>query len=166
MLSVSRIVIGLCCLLYLGARAQTIMTVDLYRLGTVKRIRFYPGDPITYKLKGGRMRHSTFAGGRDSLVYLGDGNTVAFSEIRTIMIDRSNWLVRKLYRTGMIGGVFIVAIDAANNIGNRRPTVVDTPFLEVGASMVAAGIILRFASRRYIHPGPNRRLQILNLDPA
>lgn len=147
-----------------AARAQTSLAIDLYRIGHFKRLHIYPNDPIVYKLRdSNKLRHDIFVGGQDSVIYVGSGDVVKLSEIKKIVIDRSNWLVRKLYRTGIQGGIFIVAINAANNIGNNRPTIVDKPFIEVGAGMVAAGLIIKLFSKRYLYPGENTRLQLIDL---
>ena len=150
--------------LSLTSKSQVSLAIDLYRLGHFKRLHIYPNEPIVYKLRGSNtLRHDVFLGGKDSLIYMGSGDVVKLSEIKKLVIDRSNWLVRKLYKTGIRGGIFIMAIDAANNIGNNRPTIVDTPFLEVGGAMIATGFLIKFLSKRHLHPGENTRLQIIDL---
>lgn len=150
--------------LSLTGKSQVSLAIDLYRFGHFKRLHIYPNEPIVYKLRGSNtLRHDVFLGGRDSVLYMGSGDAVKLSEIKKIVVDRSNWLVRKLYKTGIRGGIFIMAIDAANNIGNNRPTIVDTPFIEAGAAMIVTGFTIKYLSRRHLHPGENTRLQIIDL---
>lgn len=162
------LMIGIVSLLMTGSViAQKSLCIDLYRLGHFKRLHIYQHQVITYKLKDSRYTYrdtlADMAG--DSTLVMADGESVRLSQISLIKIDRSNWLLRKLYRTGIIGGIFIVAIDAANNIGNERPTVVDKPFIIAGASMVAAGFILKYACTRRIRPGKHTVIRIIDISP-
>lgn len=154
------------CLLADAGFSQKTLAIDLYRLGHFKRLHINQHDLITYKLKDSHYTYTdTLSDMRDSMLIMGSGEVVRLSEIRSIKIDRSNWLLRKLYRTAIVGGVFIAAVDVANNIANVRPTVMDQPFIIVCSSMVAGGFILRYFCTRRVHPGENTRLRILDLSP-
>lgn len=149
-----------------SAAAQKSLCIDLYRPAHFKRLHIYQREVITYKLKDSRYTYrDTIVDMGDSMLIMADGESIALNRISLIKIDRSNWLLRKLYRTGIIGGIFIVAIDAANNIGNERPTVVDKPFIIVGSSMVAAGFILKYFCTRRVRPGKHTLLRIIDISP-
>lgn len=146
--------------------AQKLLAIDLYRLGHFKRLHIYQHGAITYKLKDSRYKYrDTIADMGDSMLTMTNGEIIKLNEIRMIETDRSNWLLRKLAGTGIWGGIFIVAIDAVNNIGNQRPTIVDPPFIVVGTAMVATGLLIKVCGKRRLRPGKNTRLKILDLSP-
>lgn len=145
-------------------RAQKFLAIDQDGLFRFKRTRVYTQDVISFKREGYYKKiKDTIVGFSDSLIFLKNHEPVSVHQIRKIGLDRSNWLIRKVYKTAMVGSVYLLLIDAINNVANKNPTVVDQPFLIVCSSMMAGGLIIKFVSVKRIKIGRRSSIKIMDL---
>lgn len=146
------------------ALAQKSLTIDVFTLGHFKRIHLYPNDQITFKLKGSsHKRTHTLMDMADSILYIETGEAIRLNQIKSIIIDRSNFVTRMLASGFRIAGAGYAAIDAFNNAKNGEVPIFKEEVLVVGASLFALGEIIHLANKQRIRPGKNRTLQILDL---
>jgi hypothetical protein len=147
---------------YVGS-AQKSLVVDLYTLGHFKRIHFYQGESITYKLKGSWHKQiHTLSDMEDSILYIETGESVRLDQIKRIIIDRSNFLTRMLASAFRIAGLGYIGLDAFNNGINAESPVFKDRVLVPGAILFVVGECIYVANKRRIHIGKNRRLQIMD----
>lgn len=146
------------------AGAQKSLTIDLFTLGHFKRIHLYQNDQITFKLKGSsHKRTHTLVDMADSVLYIETGEAIRLNQIKSIIIDRSNFVTRMLASGFRIAGAGYVAIDAFNNAVNGEAPVFKERVLVVGAGLFVLGEVIHLANKKRIRPGKNRTLQILDL---
>lgn len=148
------------------ARAQKALTIDVFTLGHFKRIHLYQNDQITFKLKGSshKRTHTLMdMDMADSILYIETGEAIRLNQIKSIIIDRSNFVTRMLASGFRVAGVGYVAIDAFNNAINEEAPVFKERVLVAGAGLFAVGEIIHLANKQRIRPGKNRALQILDL---
>lgn len=144
--------------------AQKFLAVDQDGLFRFKRTRVYALDEISFKCEGYYKKiKDTIVGFSDSLIFLKNHEPVSVNQIRKINLDRSNWLIRKVYKTAIVGSVYLLLIDAGNNVANKNPTVVDRPFIIICSSMMAGGLIIKFVSVKRIKIGNRTRIKIIDL---
>jgi hypothetical protein len=142
---------------------QKSLAIDVFTLGHFKRFHVYQNEEMTFKLKGSshKYRH-TIVDMEDSVLYIETGESIRLDRIKSIIIDRSNFLTRMLASGFRIAGIGYIGLDALNNGINEEMPVFKDRVLVAGACLFVAGEIIHIANKRRIRIGRNRRLQILD----
>jgi hypothetical protein len=167
-----RKVIGFSSLLlfFLVSHAQNVLMLDVYKpWGGMKRIHYYPKDEIGLKIK--ELRH-TFRGRiliihDSSIVIVGrEGiDSISIKQIRMIVTDRSNWLTRAFSSFFRTAGVGVIILDTFNNVINNESQLIKPRIVITGASLFAAGMILKLYGTKRYRIGKNKILRIINTSP-
>lgn len=143
--------------------AQKSLAIDLYTLGHFKRIHISQGEEMTYKLKGSSHKQThILVDMEDSILYIETGESIRLDQVKCIIIDRSNFLTRMLASAFRIAGIGYISLDAFNNAINEETPVFKERVFVTGAILFVVGEFVHIANKRRIHPGRNRRLQILD----
>lgn len=151
------------CLACLVASAQKSLAIDVYRFGHFKRFHIYQNEQLVYTLKGSLDRHRhTLTDMEDSVLYIETGESVRLADIRSIIIDRSNFLTRMLASGLKVAGIGYILIDAANSAGNQE-RIVKEQVLVPGLSLFAAGQLISLANKRRLRVGHFVTLKIIDL---
>jgi hypothetical protein len=98
----------------------------------------------------------------DSTLFFTNGDFIYLKEIRTIYMNRSNYLVRLFRKAFFRGGVVLLLLDSFDNIVNGNPTILETRVAIIGGSMIGAGLLMRFFEIKRIRPGKNKRLHVID----
>lgn len=143
--------------------AQKSLAVDVFILGHFKRFHIYQHEQITVKLKGSPHKHRhTIVDMEDSVLYIETGESIRLNQIKSIIIDRSNFLTRLLAGGFRTAGIGYIAIDAFNNSINAETPVFKERVLAAGAVLFAVGEIIHIANKRRLRPGRHTTLKILD----
>lgn len=156
------------CIIFLSSfcycSAQKNLVADVFTLGHFKRYRIAQNTVMTYKLKGSsrRERH-TLVDMNDSTLYIETGEAIQLNQVKKIIIDRSNFLTRKLSSFFRVAGVGYIALDAINSGINSDKEIFRERVLLVGGSLFLVGEIIHIANKKRISIGKNRTLKIIDL---
>lgn len=144
--------------------AQKSLAIDVFTLGHFKRFHIYQHEEMTFKLKGSshKYRH-TIVDMEDSVLYIETGESIRLDRIKSIIIDRSNFLTRMLASGFRTAGIGYIGIDAFNSYRNGDVPVFKERVLVVGAALFVAGEVIHIANKRRLRPGRYTRLQVLDL---
>ncbi len=154
----------LICFSFGYCEAQKNLVIDVFTLGHFKRFHVSQNSAMTYKLKGSMHREThTIVDMQDSTLYIETGEAIQLHEIKKIIIDRSNFLTRKVSSFFRIAGIGYIGLDAFNNSINRETPVFKERVLVVGAALFVVGEIIHIANKRRLKIGKNRTLKILDL---
>lgn len=146
------------------ASAQKSLAIDVFTLGHFKRIHIYQHETLTYKLKGSSHKQQhTIVDMQDSVLYIETGESIRLDQVKSIIIDRSNFLTRMLASGFRIAGIGYIAIDVFNSVKNGDTPVFKERVLVAGACLFVLGEVIHIANKRRLHPGRNVRLQIIDL---
>lgn len=146
------------------APAQKSLAIDVFTLGHFKRFHIYQNEEMTFKLKGSshKYRH-TLVNMEDSVLYIETGESIRLDRIKSIIIDRSNFLTRMLGSGLRTAGIGYIGIDAFNSYRNGDVPVFKERVLIAGATLLVVGEVIHIANKRRLRPGRNTRLQIMDL---
>ncbi len=146
------------------APAQKSLAIDVFTLGHFKRFHIYQNEEMTFKLKGSshKYRH-TLVDMEDSVLYIETGESIRLDRIKSIIIDRSNFLTRMLASGLRTAGIGYIGIDVFNSYRNGDVPVFKERVLIAGATMFVVGEVIHIANKRRLRPGRNTRLQIMDL---
>jgi len=146
-----------------GSDAQRFLGLD--KGGREKRIRFYPGDLITFK-----TRESThFVSGR--IDNIGDSVTIggikyAVSDFRRIKVYRGN-AIELLLLSGAVNlpaaaALFLTAEAVSSQLHKDYP-LVEPKHLELSGGLILGGFLMYKLSYRNFRIGKNHPLRIFDL---
>ena len=153
------------CLWFLSnsLQAQKTLAIDVFTLGHFKRFHISQNNTMTYKLKGSTHRQtSVIVDMQDSALYLETGEAIYLKDIKKIIMDRSNFLTRKISSFFRVAGIGYIGIDAFNNSINSETPVFKERVLLVGAALFLVGEIIHIANKKRIKIGKNRTLKIID----
>ncbi len=150
-----------CC--YSGL-SQKSLVADVFTLGHFRRFHIYQNEEMTFKLKGSshKYRH-TLVDMEDSVLYIETGESIPLGHIKSIIIDRSNFLTRMLASGFRVAGIGYIGIDAFNNSINGETPLFKERVLVAGAGLFALGEIIHLLNKKTIRPGKHTTLKILDL---
>lgn len=147
-----KIAVCLFALLPLVCAAQMQPFLLLEKPGTKKRIRYYAGDEISFKLKDQpEVNHAQITGFRDSLFYVGQRTPILLRDVEAV-VDRSNVPGVRRWSKGVllvIPSFFVLS--AANNYFNtgRTPVVDREVWGLAGIFGVIGGSGMLYNGRKY-----------------
>jgi hypothetical protein len=130
--------------------------------GSIKRIRFFVGNEITFRLKGDNMVYHEVISAVDDSSFTIYGTKVLVREVDRIILRKEGWFLNQgsvlLPAAGLL--YFLAdnvnpAIRGGEHFGISRGSVI------VGASLISAGIVLRIFQKRQHKIGKNKRLRVL-----
>lgn len=121
---------------------------------------------MTYKLKGSFRKHtSTIVDMQDSMLYIETGEIIYLKDLKKIIINRSNYLTRKVSAFFRVAGIGYIALDAINSGINFEASIFKDRVLIVGGALFLVGEIIHIANKKRITIGKNRTLKIIDLIP-
>ena len=139
---------------------QEFLVLD--KMGTKKRIEFYPGDPIKFRLKEERIfRTDEIVAITDSVLYMENG-IVPFTEIGVVEVTEK-WM-QATGVTLMVAGVGYIVLDQFNNVIRGDGLRYDDKVVRSGAIIAGAGAALVYFGRRRIKVRNNWRLRLVDMD--
>ena len=154
-------------LFFNSSHAQKFLALDVYHFtGNMKRIHFYKNSQIIYKVKNSRVLYSgAIIDINDSGFTIEKQEPVRIQDVRSITIDRSNFVTRAIPEFLMaFGGGFIV-LDSFNDLLNGDSPVIKKETMIEGAAFAASGwLLLRFAKKKY-RIGKRRALKVIDVTP-
>ncbi len=135
----------------LFAQSNRFLSLDVEKLRTTKRIKFYVQDKIILKIKNDPHKYKgTIMLLNDTVLILDSTKLIFYKDIRKVLVDRSNSLTR-VASTFISGcGVGYIALDALNNAINNNKPILRILDVEIGVSLLAIGQAFRiFAIKHY-----------------
>ncbi len=145
--------------------AQNTLEIDILRFNKLKTIQLYTGSPIEYKLKGEHKYHiHKMAALHDSMIIFENDSKILLSQIKAIKIHNANHLYPLFAGFFITGGVLFAGLDTFNNLINNQAKVVDERAVIAGASLIAAGLIIKQMAIKRVRMGKNKTLRILDLN--
>lgn len=129
--------------------------------GRVKRIRFYVGDEINFKLKGENIKYKDIITAiTDSTIYI-RGTHIKLSEIKSIIITSENGLLNSaIYTLPRAGAVYFIA-DTFNSWFSRDQIEISKSAIVVGSALIGSSLILRTFRKRTYRINNFRSLRVL-----
>ncbi|MFN2422565.1 MAG: hypothetical protein ABR572_02205 [Cryomorphaceae bacterium] len=152
--SISRLKLVACLfiLLPLVCEAQMQPFLLLEKPGTKKRIRYYTGDDISFKLEDQpNFNEGHISGFRGSLFYVGQGTPILLKDVEAVA-DRSKVPgVRKWSKGVLLVVPSFFVFSAANNYFNtgRRPIVDPEVWVLAGVFAAIGGSGMLYNGRKY-----------------
>lgn len=135
----------------------------LEKLGTKKRYEYYPGDPITFRIKGKSFRRDKIKALTDSSLIFNGGN-VAFKLIESISLKEHKQWMAGIGSALITAGAGYFLIDQFNNSiiqGNRLST--NDQVVKISLILVASGTTLMLLSKKHVNTTKNWRLRLVNI---
>jgi hypothetical protein len=148
------------------AQSNKFMSLDIEHKSTTRRIKFYIGDEITFKLKQDKKKYKgIIINVNDSALMFDTTTIILFKNINTILVDNSNYLTRaaSAFLTGC--GVGYVALDALNNVINNDKPVLRWLDVEIGAGLVIVGQAIRILSIKRYKINKKHRIKFIDDTP-
>lgn len=136
----------------------------LEKKGAVKRIRFFKGDQIHFKLKGDKYRYHKVITAIDDNTITVAGTKIPIKNIRSVTIYNDLWLIHQGSKYLPIAGAAYLLIDLINPLltnGGGRDLRITPGTAIVSGSLTAAGLALNIFKKRTFRMGKNKYLKIL-----
>ena len=145
--------------------AQNTLEIDVFRFKTFKSTQLYTGSYLEYKLKGQHRFHiHKMVAMKDSSILFDNDSSIHLSQIKTIKLRNANHLYPLFGGFFVTGGVLFVTLDSFNNLINNQAKIVDERAVIAGASLVAAGLIIKQLAIKRVRIGKHKTLRILDIN--
>lgn len=129
--------------------------------GRTKRIRYYTGDEIIFKLKGDKTVYSNVVEGvGDSSIQV-RGTHIPIKEIASIIRHNESGLLYQITRILPKAGMLYFLADTFNPIFRGEKPSVSRSGVIVGGSLIAGSYALRLFKKRTLKINKYRTLKIL-----
>lgn len=131
----------------------------LEKSGGKKRIRFYEGSEIVFKLKGDKAPYrATIERVKDSsLVIL--GTEIQLKDISAVVFYKNNGLLNSATQLLPVAGIGYFLMDMINPVfSNREAFVVTKPTVTTSATLILGGLFLKIFKKRTIRLNQKRYL--------
>jgi hypothetical protein len=156
------------------ALANTLLNKQKYlvldKAGKVKRLRFFVGDPIKFRLwSGGRKHKGEIASIGDStfgfLIHNDITNRFEYqhfrvSDVRSVSVSRRIPFISAASYMAPLAGVGLMALDVINSRGTG-PGWLQSGVVKTGGSLIAFGGVGQLLSRRTYRLRGYKRLRVL-----
>jgi hypothetical protein len=144
---------------------QRFLALDVYGISRLKRIKFFPGDEIRFKMKND---HTLYKG---EITVLGDssfdieGMNVPLKIVTRIYVDKGNFLTKDIASFLFDAGVGFIILNTLNNALNNITPILDKRAVIIGGSLALAGEAMRLSAKKRYRIGENRQLKIIDTNP-
>jgi hypothetical protein len=129
--------------------------------GRVKRIRFYMGDELTFKLKGDKtMYSSTIEAVGDSTITIRE-TQIPIKDIALIKLPKEAGFINQAIYILPRAGILYFLADTFNPVFRGGSPDVSRSGIVVGGSFIAGGLILKLLNKRKFRINNYRSLRIL-----
>ncbi|QHT70081.1 hypothetical protein GXP67_27260 [Rhodocytophaga rosea] len=150
-----------CCSICLKGVSQDQRFLILDKPGHVKRLRYYAGDELIFKLKGDRMKY------KDVIEAVGDstikvrGADIPLRDIKSVIrYKQGGMLDQAIYILPRAGLLYFLA-DTFNPVFRGNDPDISRSGIVVGSSFIAGGLLLKLAKKRNYRINNFRRLRTL-----
>lgn len=145
--------------------AQKVLEIDITHFNKFKKIQLFNNSFLEYKLKGQYKYHiDKMVDINDSMIVFKNDSTIFISQIKSIKLRNSSVLAKLFGSLFLIGGSGLIIIDTFNNIINSQAKIVDERALIVGASLIAAGLIIKQLAIKRVRISKNKSLRVLDIN--
>ena len=145
--------------------AQKVLEIDITHFNKFKKIQLFNNSFLEYKLKGQHKYHiDKMVDINDSMIVFKNDSTIFISQIKSIKLRNSSGLAKLFGSLFLIGGSGLIIIDTFNNIINSQAKIVDERALIVGASLIAAGLIIKQLAIKRVRISKNKSLRVLDIN--
>lgn len=169
------IFLAACCLLLtVNYCAQTkpireetnrFLSLDVYKLHGMKRIKFYEQDKIIVKVKTYRNKFKgTIFSLRDTALVL-DSTVILYKDIEKIIVDNNNSLTKVAERFLGYSGIGYMALDALNNAINNNKPVVNPRTIAIGLGLIVTGQAIKLLSIKHYKINSRHRIKFIDDNP-
>ena len=139
---------------------QKFLALD--KPGKIKRVRFFVGQEITFRLKNDPITYRDYITAIDDSSFTIFGTKVPIRDVDRIILRSNSWFVNQGSVLLPAAGVIYFLADNLNPViqGNEGFSV-SRGSVVVAAGLVGTGIILRIFAKRSHKIGNNKRLRVL-----
>ena len=150
------------CLVFVSVQSfcqENYLVMD--KPGRIKRIRYYTGDEIIFKLKGDKTTYSTILQAvGDSSIKVRDTN-IPVKDIRSIIRHSENGFLYQVARILPKAGILYFVADTFNPIFRGEKPSISRSGIIVGGSLFAGGQALKLFRKKTLKVNSYRTLKIL-----
>jgi hypothetical protein len=127
-----------------------------------RRVRYYQGDELHFKLKGDKYIYHTRISDFQADGIIINEALIPLSQIKSIIVYNRSGLFKQAKRLIPKAGIVFIALDMVNPIITRGENLkVQTQSVLIGGAITAAGLALNLFNKRTYHLNKVRYLRIL-----
>lgn len=132
--------------------------------GKVKRIRYFVGNEITFRLKGDPVLYRDVIAAVDDSSFTIFGTKVLIRDVDRVILRSHSWLVNQGSVLLPAAGIIYFLADNLNPViqGGEKLTVSRGSVI-VSAGLIGAGLALRLLHKKVHRIGKNKRLRVLEV---
>ena len=142
------------------------MSLEIEHGSNFKRIKYFTGDEIIYKLKQDNRRyHGVITMISDTGIIVDTSVVVLYKEIGKVLVDNSNSLtkVASVFFKGC--GIGYVGLDILNNLINSNKPVINPLTIEIGTGLFLSGQIIKWLSIKHYKINKKHRIKFIDDTP-
>lgn len=144
--------------------AQQFLALDVSRLTGFKRIKYYLGDEITFKLKDGHKKQKgKIIAFSDTTFQLENKTFVNIKDIKAIYRNNENFVTHGLARFCLVFGPGFLGLDTFNNLINKRKPLINDMAVKESAAFVGGGLIFKNMMKRRYKIGKRKSIKVIDL---
>jgi len=141
-------------------KQQKYLVLD--KPGKVKRIRFFPGSEITFRLKNDPVVYHDYITAVDDSSFTIFGTKVLIKEVDRIILRNHSWFVNQGSVLLPAAGLIYFLADNVNPLLRGQEGVsVSKGSMIVAGSLIGTGLVLRTFRKKQHRIGNNKRLRVL-----
>ncbi|MBC7921140.1 MAG: hypothetical protein H7Z75_08600 [Ferruginibacter sp.] len=130
--------------------------------GRMKRIRFFVGNEITFRLKGDPVTYHDVIAAVDDSSFTIFGTKVPLREVDRIVVRNQGWFLNQgAALLPLAGGIYFLADNLNPVLSGDGGFAIHRGSVVVGAGLVGAGLILRIFQVRQHKMNKRKQLRVL-----
>lgn len=154
------------CFFACKAQSNRFLALEIEKINTTKRIKYFEKDEILFKVKGSHKKYrGIITALSDSAMQLDNQKLIYFTNITKVVVDNSNYLTRAGSAFLIGAGAGFVALDSFNNLINGDRPVIKPLSIEISTGLLSAGYIIRFFERKRYRINSRHRLKFIDDTP-
>jgi hypothetical protein len=141
-------------------RSQKYLVLD--KPGKVKRIRFFVGNEITFRLKGDPVLYRDVITAVDDSSFTIFGTKVLIKDVDRIILRSQSWFVNQgSFLLPAAGVIYFLADNLNPVIQGGEKLAISRGSVIVSASLIGAGLVLRLFQKKEHRIRKSKRLRVL-----
>ena len=150
----------------LRGETNKFMSLDIKKVGTTKRIKFYENDNIILKVRSYKKKFKgTIVSLCDTSLTLDSNTVILYKDIEKVVVDNNNSLTKVARTFLMSAGGGYIALDIINNLINSNHPTINPRTVIIGVALVIIGESIKWLSVKHYKIDKEHRIKYIDDTP-
>lgn len=142
--------------------SNRFMSLDIKKVGTVRRIKFYENDNIILKVKRYKGRFKGTITSLSDTALIMDSMIILYKDITKVLVDNNNYVTSITKKFLRSSGALYMLLDAVNNAINSNTPIINPRTVIIGVSLIVIGQSVKWLSIKHYKINSRHRIKFID----